>query len=228
MLQLARTLPDQIYDAIVDDICGGRLAPGTHLVQERLAERFNVSRQPIQHAMGRLKADGMVEELGRRGLFVTRLDPDRMMDHYGVRVALDGWAASTAAERISGDPALRDQIETEGQAIHEAAERAAIKGDLAALVRLDDRFHALIYAASGNALIAEAAEPHWRFLRRAMGDVLRHAETPGEIWRQHREILDALLAGDAARARIRAEAHAKDASLLLLKALHTGDTEVIS
>jgi DNA-binding transcriptional MocR family regulator len=55
MLQTARSLVDQVYDAIVDDICGGRLEAGTHLVQERLAERFGISRQPIQHAMARLK-----------------------------------------------------------------------------------------------------------------------------------------------------------------------------
>ncbi|MEM7745367.1 MAG: GntR family transcriptional regulator [Pseudomonadota bacterium] len=224
MLEVPRSLSDQIYEAIVDEICGGDLTPGTHLVQERLAERFGVSRQPVQHAMGRLKADGMVEEIGRRGLFVTRLDPTRMLEHYGIRAALDGWAARIGALRISGDPEIRDHVSSEGAALQEAATTAAAEGDVALLVKLDDRFHQLIYATSGNKLITETAEPHWRFLRRAMGDVLRHAETPTNIWGQHRGILDAMLAGDGDSARDLAEAHAKDASFLLLDALYAAQS----
>jgi DNA-binding GntR family transcriptional regulator len=225
MLQTARSLVDQVYDAIVDDICGGRMEAGTHLVQERLAERFGISRQPIQHAMARLKADGMVEEVGRRGLFVTRLDPARMLDHYGVRAALDGWAAKSAALRAAQDPKLRGEIAKQGQALSEAATKASETGGVAALVRLDSEFHALIYTASGNRMIAETAEPHWRFLRRAMGDVLRRAGAPGEIWQQHGEILDAITAGKPAEAAELAEAHARDASLKLADALTGANPE---
>jgi DNA-binding FadR family transcriptional regulator len=60
--------------------------------------------------------------------------------------------------------------------------------------------HTLIYEMSGNPLLALTAEPHWRFLRRAMGEVLRRATLPREIWRQHAEIVDAIAGGDADRA----------------------------
>lgn len=225
MLQTARRLADQVYDAIVADICDGRLAAGAHLVQERLAERFGVSRQPIQQAMNRLKADGVVEESGRRGLFVARLDPDRMLDHYGVRAALDGWAAKTAARRAAADPALLDRTARRSREIFAAARRATDRGEVAALVGLDDEFHALIYEASGNRLIAESAAPHWRFLRRAMGDVLRRATAPAEIWAQHRRIMDLILAGEAGQARDAAEDHAASAARLLAGALAGGEKE---
>ena len=83
MLHTAPSLTDQIYHAIVDEICDGRLAPGAHLVQDALARRFGVSRQPVHQAMARLRADGMVEEAGRRGLFVAALDLARMRQHCG-------------------------------------------------------------------------------------------------------------------------------------------------
>jgi len=60
--------------------------------------------------------------------------------------------------------------------------------------------HTLIYDMSGNPLLARTAEPHWRFLRRAMGEVLRRATLPREIWRQHAEIVDAIAGGDTDRA----------------------------
>lgn len=219
MLQIAPSLADQIYDAIVDEICDGRLAAEIHLVQERLAERFGVSRQPIQQAMARLKADGMVEERGKRGLFVTRLDPERMQEHYGVRAALERWAARTAAQRLAGDPALAARVVAEGAAILKEGEAAIAAGNFAEQVRLDSAFHFMIYAASGNPMIANTAEPHWRFLRRAMYDVPRRAQAPAEVWRQHAAIFEAVAAGDSDLAEERAGTHVELAATLLAKVL---------
>lgn len=221
MLRTAPSLSDQIYDGIVDEICDGRLAPGMHLVQEKLAARFDVSRQPIQQAMNRLKADGLVEELGRRGLFVAPIDPARMRDHYGIRAALDGWAARRAAQRMAADPSLKASVEARGQAILAAGKAAVAAGDVAAQVHRDADFHALIYDASGNRMVAATAEPHWRFLRRVMGDVLRRAEAPEIIWRQHAGILGAMLAGDGDAAESRALDHVETAADRLATVLET-------
>lgn len=224
MLRTVPSLADQIHDAILDEICEGRLAPGAHLVQEALAERFGVSRQPVQQAMARLKADGLVEEVGRRGLHVSQLDPRRMRDHYGVRAALDGWAARTAAARMV-DPELRASIVERAGAVLHGGRDAVARGDVAEQVRCDDRFHFLIYAASGNPLVAASAEPHWRFLRRAMGDVLRRAEAPGEIWRQHEDIFDAVAQGDGSAAERLAVAHVERAAERLEAALAATERE---
>jgi DNA-binding GntR family transcriptional regulator len=40
-------LVDRAYGAILDEICTGRLAPGQRVVQDELAERLAVSRQPV-------------------------------------------------------------------------------------------------------------------------------------------------------------------------------------
>ena len=63
-IRTAPALGEQVYQAIVDEICDGTLEAGAHLVQEQLAARFGVSRQPVQQAMALLKADGLVEEAG--------------------------------------------------------------------------------------------------------------------------------------------------------------------
>ncbi|NIR59688.1 MAG: GntR family transcriptional regulator, partial [Gammaproteobacteria bacterium] len=77
-------LAEQVYQAILDEICDGTLSPGAHLVQEQLAERLGVSRQPIQQAIALLKADGLVEEAGKRGVRVTPLDATAMRHHYEI------------------------------------------------------------------------------------------------------------------------------------------------
>lgn len=194
------SLAEQVYDAISDEICEGALPAGAHLKQEQLAERLGVSRQPVQQAMALLKADGLVEEKGRRGLSVTRLNRDLMRHHYGVRAALDGMAARLTASRALADAGVARTYRRRADAILQQGKSAVASHDVAGQVRHDVAFHTLAYEMSGNPLLAGTAEPHWRFLRRAMGEVLRREALPGKIWRQHSEIADAIAAGEPERA----------------------------
>jgi DNA-binding GntR family transcriptional regulator len=215
LIQIVPALADQVYQAIFYDICSGRLTPGTHLKQEQLAERLGVSRQPVQQAMALLKADGLVEDVGKRGLRVSHLDINTMHHHYEVRALLDGLAARNTATRIAGNQAARKELEKQARNIIDAGRKAVNKGDVPEMVRLDEAFHRLFYETSGNPLLAQTAEPHWRFLRRVLGDVLRHAEPPHDIWNQHEAIAEAALAGDAARAEQLMTGHATRAAELL-------------
>lgn len=194
------SLAEQVYDVIVDEICGGALPAGSHLKQEKLAEWLGVSRQPVQQAMALLRADGLVEEKGRRGLSVAPLDRDLMLHHYGVRAALDGMAARLTAVRTAAETHVARTYRRRADAILEDGKKAVAAADVIGQVRHDVAFHTLAYEMSGNPLLARTAEPHWRFLRRAMAEVLRREALPGEIWHQHAGIAEAIAAGKAERA----------------------------
>ncbi len=212
-------LADQVYQALLDAICDGTLMPGMHLVQEQLAAKLKVSRQPIQQALALLRGEGLVQELGRRGLFVAPLDVTAMRNHYEIRAALDGLAARRAAELAASAKAIAAEIERGGLERIAAGTAAIREGDVAAMVQSDVDFHAYIYAASGNPLIAQAAELHWRYLRRVMREVLRRVEPAPAIWDQHRDILDAIVRGDPEAAEQRAITHVRRASERLAAAL---------
>ncbi|PPD15690.1 MAG: GntR family transcriptional regulator [Methylobacterium sp.] len=215
-LSARSSLTDRVYEAILDEICNGAIEPGTHLVQEQIAARLDVSRQPVQQAMARLKADGLLAEVGRRGLQVTPLNLALMRHHYDIRAALDGLAARLAAMAVR---AGAEGPRRAGEAILRAGAEAIATGDIAEQVRQDAAFHRLIYDASQNPLLADAAEPHWRFLRRAMSQVLRHAQRPATIWQQHADILAAIVAGDAESASRKAVDHCLSAADRLGNAL---------
>lgn len=210
---------EQAYQAILDEICNGALSPGTHLVQEQLAARLGVSRQPIQQAMALLRSDGLVQEIGGRGLCVAPLDIDAMRARYEIRAALDALAARLAAGRAAASAETARQIARRGAGIVEAGLAAAGSGNIALMIERDVAFHSFLYEVSGNGLLAATAEPHWRYLRRVMGDVLRHAEQGGSIWEQHAAILGAVVAGHADEAGARAAAHVERAAERLCAAL---------
>jgi DNA-binding GntR family transcriptional regulator len=218
--RISRT--EQAYRAILDEICQGALGPGTHLVQEQLALRLGVSRQPIQQAMALLKSDGLVQELGARGLYVAPLDVEMMRQRYEIRGALDVLAARLGAERARCSSKIAQEIAHRGQAIMTAGTAAAAVGDVGLMVRHDVAFHRFLYDVSGNPLLAGTAEPHWRYLRRVMAAVLRHAEPGPQIWKQHRAILDAIVRGDAEAAMERATRHVSDAAEQLSSAFRDG------
>ena len=201
------SLVEQAYEAILGEIADGTLAPDTHLIQEVLAARYGVSRQPIQQALLLLKSDGLVQDAGRRGLVVAPLDLQMMRDRYQVRAALDALAARLAAQRCAASPEVAAQTKRQGERIVEAGFEAVAAGAIKAMIAHDVAFHAFIYGASGNPMIGPAAEVHWRFLRRVMGEVLRRSEPPPSIWQQHREILDAIVAGDPEDAEARILSH---------------------
>ena len=212
-------LTQQVYQALLDEMTGGRLAAGQHLVQEQIAAELGVSRQPVQQALAMLKNEGLVTELGKRGLFVAPLDLATMRHRYEIRAALDGLAARLAAGRAKGSRTVAAEIKSRGAELITQGRAAVAKGSTPAMVHCDIAFHDFIYEMSGNPLITETARGHWRQLRRVMGEVLRHAEPPSTIWRQHDDIVSAIVAGNAERAEAAAVAHVWTAAERLERAL---------
>lgn len=201
---------EQVYEAIVDDICTGKLAPGTPLRQEQLAERFNVSRQPVQQALLLLRNQGLVREFGRRGLEVAPLDREFVSHLYDLRALLDGYAAKLAAARRS------DDWLAEAAVIVHAGERAYTDRSYAHMITADVEFHRSVVEASGNPLLVESAGVMWRNVQRVMGEVLLQGAGPAWVWEDHAAILDAIARGDGVHAEALARRHAEHGEQLIL------------
>ncbi|EGP08661.1 transcriptional regulator, GntR family [Bradyrhizobiaceae bacterium SG-6C] len=184
-----KSLVDQVYEVILDALCDGTFKPGERLTQESIAARLNVSRQPVTHALAVLKAQGFLAQ-GRQGLTVTAVDPGFFAAIYQIRSAVEPLAVKLATPRLTKDSVAR------GRALidHGAAQVAA--GDSRASLQADMDFHSFIYELSGNPLIAETMRLHWRHLRRAMAEVLRHPGMSISVWKEHGRILDEMIRGD--------------------------------
>jgi len=93
-----------------------------------------------------------------------------------------------------------------------AAGRAAAAGQrIGPMIDADMQFHHVIYAASGNPLIAETVNQHWRHIRRAMGAVLQSVGLRRAVWDEHEAILQAINSGAADQAERLAREHCERA-----------------
>ena len=61
---------EAVYRRLLAGIEDGSIAPGTHLRQDELAARWQVSSTPVREAFRRLEAEGRVELLPHRGVVV--------------------------------------------------------------------------------------------------------------------------------------------------------------
>jgi DNA-binding GntR family transcriptional regulator len=205
-LALERSLTDRTYDAILDAICNGELSAGARINQDEVAQRLNVSRQPIVQALALLKVQGFVRESGRRGVVVAPLDASSISHLYELRSALDGAACRGAALRGSADArAWGPKLIAEGR-------DAVATGSVKRMIEADMQFHRFLYELSGNPVIAETAALHWHHIRRLMGGYLQHYPVRASVWDEHEAILKAVMRGDPAQAEALARHHAEGAA----------------
>ena len=213
-VQAQPTLVEQVVNAIVSEIVDGELPSNSRLIQDELARAYGVSRQPVQQALLLLRDRGLVREAPGRGLIVSPIDPDFVRKLYEVRAMLDGLAARLAAERGA------ERAKIEGPAYLEAGRAAVESGSLNEQIEADMKFHAFINELSENALIGETTAPHWPYLRRVMGEVLRDdAQMPQTILAEHVAILDAIIAGDGDRAEALSRDHISRAAKIFVQRL---------
>jgi DNA-binding GntR family transcriptional regulator len=213
-VQTQPTLVEQVVNAIVSEIVDGELPSNSRLIQDELARAYGVSRQPVQQALLLLRDRGLVREAPGRGLIVSPIDPDFVRKLYEVRAMLDGLAGRLAAERGA------ERAKIEGAAYLDAGRAAVASGSLHEQIEADMRFHAFINELSENSLIGETTAPHWPYLRRVMGEVLRDdAQMPQTILGEHVAILDAVIAGDGARAEILSRDHISRAAKIFVQRL---------
>lgn len=184
----------RVYRRIEDGILSGEYPVGTSLTEQEVSRVTGVSRTPVRAALQRLEQEGLVRLIPNKGAVVLGISQADLVDIYRMRMRLEGLAAAMAAERLTEKDivALRETVEL--------AEFYVARGDAAKLRDLDSNFHEAVYNASGSRMLRQTlSDLHhkigvWR--AKSLADPHRVPESVAE----HRAILNALIARDAALA----------------------------
>jgi DNA-binding GntR family transcriptional regulator len=190
------TKGDHAYAQVRELILTGELSPGTVLPQASLAATIGMSTTPLREALRRLAQEGLVDLDAHRDARVRPLDATEARDLLELRRTLDPMAAGLAAERRTDeDLAAAEAALTGLEGLPEDPTRSQLEGHR--------RFHAAIHRASHNALFIEILDGLWvktdRYRRHALA-AGRTYEERGARTAEHRMLLEAVRAGDAAAA----------------------------
>lgn len=180
---------DRVVLALRSGITSGYLVGGTRLVQPRIAEALGVSTTPVREALRQLAAEGLVQIDVHGGAAVHELSRSELVEVYELRKLLEPIAVARAAKEAS-EASLVEAVELVTAMQH--VEGATVWAEINA------RFHSVIERASGSPCLATIL----RQLHALSSLYVTHSllSAPDRITRgnaEHREILEAVIDGDA-------------------------------
>lgn len=181
---------DAVYETLAESITRGYLPSGMPLSETAVAGWFDLSRTPIREALTRLEAEGLVERVPRRGVVVSRITTEEILEVYAARRIVDAAAVRLAAT-LAG-PAERSQIHYLAEQVAEAADR----GDFAAMSELNLEFHEMVATAGHNRILLRFARYLHGRVRRYPGTTFAVGSRAREAVDEHKAIVRAILAGD--------------------------------
>jgi DNA-binding GntR family transcriptional regulator len=205
-----QVVADAIHQRLRSYILSAEWRPNHRLVEEELAEELEASRTPVREALLRLEQEGLVER--SRGWVVRTLQYSDIRNILETRIAVEGFGARLAALRIPVEDIkrLRDlarQMEMEGQT-------------RITLNTLNNEFHSIIVAATGNDMLVEfharTALNYWNFyvpVEFTTGDMVI-------VNQEHNDLIESLATGNADDAEAIARTHVENTMRIVLSAFH--------
>src|SRR5262245_20444061 len=181
-----------IYRALRHAIIEQALEPGAKLPEDAIGERFGASRTIVRSALGQLAAEGLVELRRNRGAAVATPAWEEARDTFDVRLGLERLVMTRLAGRLTPEEIGKLQA-------HVAEEERARGNDEPLSIRLATEFHILLAEMTGSAVLTRYVGE----VSSRCGLILALYSRPHSsecAVNEHRAIIAALAAGDAARA----------------------------
>lgn len=197
-------LRDQVLNELRRRIVNGDYLPGDRLTEDRLADDFGVSRNPVREALRVVESEGFVIMVPRRGAFVASPDASTITDIFSVRERLETLAARLAAERATQSDVSDLRV------LLNSAREATDAVDFSRVAELNSELHLRVIEISGNRWLASIASSlylhvHWIFRIGA-------AHRAPHSWIEHIRLVDAIEAADPDEAEAAALSHVAAAS----------------
>src|ERR1700730_11142182 len=135
------SLSERAYRTLEELIITGELAPGSVLSESALTARLKIGRTPVREALQRLKFDGLVLILPRRGIFIPDVNVQKQLKMLEVRRQLEGLMVRLAVAHSSNREKLHFR------SVADRLEQAARDEDGITFMRVDREFNSLLSEA---------------------------------------------------------------------------------
>lgn len=186
-------LYEQVAERLRQRILGHQIGPGSWIDEQALAGEFGISRTPLREALKVLASEGLVTMKLRRGAYVTEVSERDLAEVFHLLGLLEGDAAGTAAAKATDDQ-LREL-----EALHQTLE--ATVHDRDQFFAANERFHMRLLHVAGNRWAWQMVTDLRKLMKLNRHHSLFKQGRLEASLIEHRTLMAALLARDAARAR---------------------------
>jgi DNA-binding GntR family transcriptional regulator len=204
------SVTDKIVSTLAARIVRGEIAPGSRLLQDRIAEEFGVSHVPVREAFRKLEAQGLARNEPRRGVTVPPLEAQGIEELVLMREALETAALREAMRREPGRP-----LDAARQWLREG-EKAK---DVFALEHANQEFHRELVRPCGMPRLLAAIDELHRSSARYLFACWDKLNWKPRSNKEHQALLEAVARGDADTACTLLRDHIREAGASLVAAL---------
>src|SRR5215475_5451175 len=95
------TLRAHVVKVLGAGIMSGKYKPGDRLNDSQIARELGISRIPVREALSQLQEQGLVQNRERRGMFVTDIGPEEVLQISSLRIILETEALRLAQQRMT-------------------------------------------------------------------------------------------------------------------------------
>ncbi len=156
-----KSLGQTAYEKLKQAVVRGDFPPASHLVENKVATALGISRTPVREAIHKLEREGLLKRFPSGGYFVVGLSREDIEETFGIRSALESYAAKVATLRHKEKELL--PLEEKIRQYHECLDEDRIEE----LTLINTEFHDLLYGLSRSPklirLINEVRDPVYRF-----------------------------------------------------------------
>ncbi|CCN33733.1 putative Transcriptional regulator, GntR family [Vibrio nigripulchritudo SO65] len=197
------TASEQAYRVIRDMILEMELLPHQPLSEQMLADKLEMSRTPVREAVARLTTERLIDNASRRQLMVAPIRVALFETAYYVRRTLEADLAQLAAKNTISE---LDQLSLE-TCLNEQ-EIAARNNNSEMFYNSDERMHQLICECAGKPMVWGIILDSKFHMDRIRKLILKNRTTVlTELIDEHRQIVHAVLVGNAPAAKDAMLAH---------------------
>ena len=198
-----RALYEEVAELLRQRIFSRELEPGSWIDELKIAEAYGISRTPLREALKVLATEGLITMKVRRGAYVTEVSDRDLTDVYHLLSLLESDAAGMVASQAT------DSQLQELKALHTELEVAANPAtpDRERFFELNERFHMRLLEIADNRWCSQMVTDLRKVMKLNRHNSLLKTGRIDESLQEHRAIMKALTARDAAATVARMREH---------------------
>ena len=197
-----KALYEEVAELLRQRIFSNELAPGSWIDELRLAEAYGISRTPLREALKVLATEGLVTMKVRRGAYVTEVSDKDQRDVYHLLSLLESDATGVVAQQATeAELAELAQLHQELKAATQNTER---------FFEINEQFHMRLLEMANNRWRTQLVLDLRKVMKLNRHNSLFKSGRIEESLQEHQDIMEALLAHDAALSQQRMQTHFKN------------------
>jgi DNA-binding GntR family transcriptional regulator len=195
------SLRGRVFNKLREDILAGKYSQNDELKETSIGLELGVSRTPVREALRQLELEGLVNIIPNKGAYVNGISEKDIHDIYIIRSYLEGLCAKWACEYIT-----QEQIDALEEVVY-LSEFHIKKEHHEQIVELDNKFHQLIYEASGSKILDHILSDFHHYVQRIRKITLSSDLRAVSSNKEHAAILEAIRQRDGQKAEDLAHEH---------------------